>query len=111
MEPDPSPVWAHLVPGDETASCARHDVSQTKGSKTVKKFIPLIAVMFLAGCGNNSTENQSAPANPTTSEQSPASGATSVESNTNSSIGTVTNSPATNSNAMDTNSPAGTNQN
>jgi uncharacterized lipoprotein YajG len=82
----------------------------------MKKIIPLIAIMLLAGCGNNSTENQSGPANPPTSGQSPNSGdtsssGTSGESNNSPSIGTVTNSPATNSNAMDTNGPTGTNQN
>jgi uncharacterized lipoprotein YajG len=94
----------------------RHDVSQVKGSKTMKKIIPLFAVVFLAGCGNNSTENQSVPANPPTSEQSPSSGDTNSsgtggESNHSPSMETVTNSLATNSNAMDTNSPTVTNQN
>ena len=82
----------------------------------MKKIIPLIAVMFLAGCGNNSTENQSGPVNPPTSEQPSNSGDTNSsgtsEGITNSpSIETTTNSPATNSNAMPTNAPAGTNQN
>ena len=62
----------------------------------MKKIISLIALLFLAGCGNNSTENQSTPANPPTSGQSSDSatpGATNISPPTE----TATNSPATNS--------------
>jgi hypothetical protein len=82
----------------------------------MKKIIPLIALMFLAGCGNNSTENQSGSANPPTSE--PVPGAT--DTNTPAMSGASNSAPAnetapggttTNSGMMDTNIPAGTNQN
>lgn len=76
----------------------------------MKRIIPLIALLFLAGCGNNSTntENQSTPANPPASEQPPNPG-TSGTTNNNPAPGTVTNSPATNSGMTTTNGSAGTN--
>ncbi len=74
----------------------------------MKKIIPLIALMFLAGCGNNSTENQSSPANPPTSEQPSGSGPTGA-SNSSPATETVTNSPATNSGVMTTNGSASAN--
>ncbi len=84
----------------------------------MKKIIPLIALMFLAGCGNNAPENQSGSANPATSEPAPGAAdtnapAASGESGTNGSPvnETSTNSTTTNSSMMGTNGPAGTNQN
>ena len=82
----------------------------------MKKIIPLIALMFLAGCGNNSTDNQSGSANPPTSEPAPGSADTNapaVSGASNSSPGNemVTNSNTTNSSMLDTNGTAGTNQN
>ncbi|MGA9778432.1 MAG: hypothetical protein WBS33_09205 [Verrucomicrobiia bacterium] len=74
----------------------------------MKKIIPLIALMLLAGCGNNSTENQSSPANPPTSEQPSGSGSTGT-SNSSPAAETVTNGPATNSGGMVTNGSASTN--
>jgi PBP1b-binding outer membrane lipoprotein LpoB len=70
----------------------------------MKKIIPLIALLFLAGCGNNSTNtvNQSAPANPATGEQ-PANPGTSETTNSNPATETATNSPATNSGVANTN--------
>ena len=74
----------------------------------MKKIIPLIALMFLAGCGNKSTENQSSPANPPTSEQ-PSSPGTTGGSNNSPAMETVTNNPATNSGVMATNGSASAN--
>jgi uncharacterized lipoprotein YajG len=81
----------------------------------MKKIISLLAVTLLAGCGHNSTENQSGPVNPPAGE--PASNSTetssagvSVASNSSPIIETVTNNPATNFKVLDTNSPAVTNQ-
>jgi uncharacterized lipoprotein YajG len=70
----------------------------------MKKIIPLIALLFIAGCGNNSTntENQSAPANPPTSDQ-PSNPGTSEATNSNPATETATNSPATNSGVANTN--------
>jgi len=82
----------------------------------MKKIIPLIALMFLAGCGNNSTENQSGSANPPASESAPGS----TDTNTPAMSGASNSAPAnetapggttTNSGMIDTNTPAGTNQN
>jgi uncharacterized lipoprotein YajG len=72
----------------------------------MKKIIPLIALLLLAGCGNNSTENQSSPANPPTGEQ-PSSSGTTGASNSSPVMETVTNSPATNSGVMAPNGAAG----
>jgi len=74
----------------------------------MKKIIPLIALVFLAGCGNNSTENQSSPANPPTSE-SPSGSGNAGASNSSPATETVTNSPATNAGVMITNNSAGAN--
>jgi len=84
--------------------------------KTMKKIIPLIALMLLAGCGNKSTDNQSGAASPPTSEQAPGSAdtnspVTSGVSNSSPANETVTNSTTTNSSTMSTNGAAGTNQN
>ncbi len=77
----------------------------------MKKIIPLIALMFLAGCGNSPTENQSAPANPPTSEQPSGSDKTVASNSSPSSPATetITNNPATNSGAMTTNGSEGAN--
>lgn len=82
----------------------------------MKKIIPLMGLMFLAGCGNHSTENQSGSANPAASEPAPGAvdtNASAASGASNSSPGNemVTNSTTTNSSMMDTNGPAGTNQN
>ena len=82
----------------------------------MKRIIPLMAIMLLAGCRNNSTENQSGSVSPPAGEQPSNSAETSLAgtngaSNNSPSIETTTNNSATNSNAMDTNAPAGTNQN
>ena len=61
-----------------------------KNQKTMKRIIPLIALVLLAGCGNKSSENQSSPANPPASEQPSNSGAP-VETNNNPAAETVTN--------------------
>ncbi len=74
----------------------------------MKKIIPLIALMSLAGCGNNPTENQSSPANPPTSEQPSGSDKT-IASNSSPPAETVTNSPTTNSSVMNTNGSASAN--
>ena len=79
-----------------------------KNQKTMKRIIPLIALVLLAGCGNKSSENQSSPANPPASEQPSNSGAPG-ETNNNPAAETVTNSPATNSGVMSTNGSAGAN--
>jgi uncharacterized lipoprotein YajG len=86
----------------------RPDVNQTKGPKAMKKIIPLVALMFLAGCGNKSTENQSSPANPPASEQ-PSNSGESPATNSNPAQETVTNSPATNSGLMPPNGSTGAN--
>ena len=90
--------------------------NQTKRLIFMKKIIPLIALMFLAGCGNNSTENQSGSANPAASEPAPGStdtNAPAASGATNSSPDNemATNSITTNSSIMGTNATAGTNQN
>jgi len=82
----------------------------------MKKIIPLMALMFLAGCGNNSTENQSGSANPPASEQAPNPAETNLPaagaaSGNGSSSETATNHPAANTGTTTTNAPAGTNQN
>lgn len=78
----------------------------------MKKIIPLIALLFLAGCGNNSTntENQSAPANPAASEQ-PSNPGTPETTNSSPAAETATNSPspATNSGVANTNGSASVN--
>jgi hypothetical protein len=68
----------------------------------MKTIIPLLAMMFMVGCGNNST-NQSGSANSSSSEP-PAS-----SSNTNSPSVEMTNAPAITNNT-ETNFPATTNQ-
>jgi hypothetical protein len=76
----------------------------------MKKIIPLIGLMFLAGCGNNSSENQSSPANPPETESAqPSNSGTPGETNSNPAAETVTNSPATNSGVMTTNGSTGAN--
>jgi len=85
--------------------------------KTMKKIIPLLAAMLLvAGCGNNSTGNQANPMNSSSAEPSSSSGATNPSVSGNElgngpSTDAATNTSATNSNEMETNSAATTNQN
>ena len=77
----------------------------------MKKIIPFLAAMLLlAGCGNNSTGSQANPMNSSSSE-SPSSpgGVNSPPSQKPVNVpspGAMTNSPATNSNEMNTNRPA-----
>ena len=80
------------------------------------KIIPLMALMFLAGCGNHSTDNQSGSANPAANEPAPGAvdtnaAAASGTSNSSPADEMVTNSTTTNSSMMDTNGITGTNQN
>ncbi|MGD0086974.1 MAG: hypothetical protein ABSC24_07570 [Verrucomicrobiota bacterium] len=82
----------------------------------MKKIIPLISLMFLAGCGNHSTENPSGSPNPAASEPSPGvvdtnASAASGASNSSPFNEMATNSTTTNSGMMVTNVPVGTNQN
>jgi uncharacterized lipoprotein YajG len=88
----------------------RLDTNQAQGTTVMKRIIPLlIGPLLLAGCGNNSSENQSSPANPPASEQPSNSGAP-AETNNNTAAETATNnSPATNSGGMSTNGSAGAN--
>jgi hypothetical protein len=88
---------------------------RTKGN-IMKKMIPLIALMFLAGCGKHSTENQSGSANPAANEPAPGAvdtnaPAASGASNSSPANEMVTNGTTTNSSMMGTNGTTGTNQN
>src|SRR5260221_9522349 len=78
---------------------AFHKDSKTT-NKIMKTIIPLLAVMFLVGCGNNNSTNQSSSTNSASSEPPASSGSASM-ANTNSSMA----SPSTND--VMTNSPAG----
>ena len=82
----------------------------------MKKIIPLMALMFLAGCGNHSTDNQSGSANPAANEPAPGAvdtnaPAASGASNSSPANEMVTNSATANSSIMGTNGATGTNQN
>jgi hypothetical protein len=75
----------------------------------MKTIIPLLTIMFLAGCGNNST-NQSSATNSMSSEPS-------ADTNNLSTTNIVNNTPSvemtnapTITNGIDTNLPAMTNQ-
>ena len=86
----------------------------------MKMIIPILAVVFLAGCGNNSTEEQSnstnAPAtNAESASPSSSGGMNMTPTNDNNetinkpAVGALTNPPAI-TNETSTNNPATTNQ-